>query len=262
MTPYSTLRTKFCTLTVSLVALFAIGCQEQKEARIIQLTDDLKVKAELIHSDDFSEGISNWKVEQMPKGSVYHKDGKLEVNDWRGCTVWFKEKLEGPIMIEYDAVVLQDTTKSEEEDGIYDRASDLNCFWMATDSENPDNLFANSESRSGKFTNYNSLSLYYTGMGGHFNTKTRFRRYSGNGEKPLLPEHDLSDPKYLITPNQLKQIRLVAYDGVIQYYRNGELIYDYRDPNPYTEGHFGLRTVHNHMTLDNFKVYRLTKVDE
>ncbi|AWW32774.1 hypothetical protein DN752_22975 [Echinicola strongylocentroti] len=225
------------------------------EEKTVQLTDDLTVKASLQYSDDFAEGIANWKAEQGEGGEVYHNNGKLEINDKSGCTVWFKEKLEGPVMIEYDAYVIEDG-------GEYDRVSDLNCFWMATDGENPDNLFAKSDFRKGSFPNYDSLHLYYVGMGGHHNTKTRFRRYTGNGEKPLLPEHDLSAPEYLITPNTVKHIRLVAFDNVIQYYRNDTLIYDYRDPNPYTEGHFGIRTVHNHMTVDNFKVYQLSEVEK
>lgn len=241
-------------LMAIMAGLLMIGC-ESKPERSLKLTEDLTVKAELIHSDDFTDGIGNWRVEQMPDGEVYHQDGKLEVNDAGGCTVWFREKLQGPLMIEYDAYVIK-------AGGEYDRASDLNCFWMAIDSQNPNNLFANSSFRSGRFPNYDSLSLYYVGMGGHYNTKTRFRRYTGNGEKPLLPEHDLSDSVYLIKPNTVKKIRLVAFDNVIQYYRNDSLIYDYRDPKPYTQGHFGLRTVHNHMTLDNFKVYRLSKIDK
>ncbi|MCJ8165738.1 DUF6250 domain-containing protein [Pontibacter sp. E15-1] len=243
---------KYAIMLLAICGMTIFGCKPDAD-RVVKLTDDLTVKAELIHSEDFTEGIGNWKVEQMPDGSVYHKDGKLEVNDAGGCTVWFAEKLQGPLMIEYDAYVIK-------EDGEFDRASDLNCFWMATDSNNPDNLFAKSDFRSGSFPNYDSLSLYYVGMGGHDNTKTRFRRYTGNGEKPLLPEHDLSDSVYLIKPNTVKHIRLIAFDDVIQYYRNDTLIYDYRDPNPYTEGHFGLRTVHNHMTLDNFKVYKLAAV--
>ena len=244
------------TILFSIVIIMTfMACGEAPPERVVTLTEDLKVKAELQYSDDFTESIDNWKPEQMPEGKVYHKDGKLEVNDKSGCTIWFKEKLSGPIMIEYDAYVIK-------ADGEFDRASDLNCFWMATDSENPENLFAKSEARHGRFSNYDSLSLYYVGMGGHNNSKTRFRRYTGNGEKPLLPEHDLSDPVYLITPNKLKQIRLIAFNDVIQYYRNDTLIYDYRDSNPYTEGHFGLRTVHNHMTLDNFKVYRLTAIED
>lgn len=240
-------------LTISVVFLSMYSCKHT-EVRTLKLTKDLTVNAELILSDDFTEGVDNWKVEQMPGGSYYNKNGKLEINDSAGCTAWFKKKLVGPIMIEYDAHVIK-------KGGKFDRASDLNCFWMATDSEHPDNLFANSDARSGRFPNYNSLSLYYVGMGGHYNTKTRFRRYSGNGEKPLLPEHDLSDSIYLIKPNTTKQIRLIAYNDVIQYYRNDTLIYDYKDAKPYTSGHFGLRTVHNHMTLDNFKVYKLSEAN-
>ncbi|NME68779.1 DUF6250 domain-containing protein [Flammeovirga aprica] len=233
----------------SLLAVTMMGCHSN-EVRTLKLNDTTTVKAKLIYSDDFEKGIDNWKAEQMSGGEVYHKDGKLEVNDAGGCTVWFKEKLQGPIMIEYDAHVIK-------KGGEFDRASDLNCFWMATDSENPTNLFAKSEFRSGRFPNYDSLSLYYVGMGGHYNKKTRFRRYTGNGEKPLLPEHDLTDPEFLITPNTTKKIRLIAYNDLVQYYRNDSLIFNYQDQHPYKEGHFGLRTVHNHMTLDNFKVYRL-----
>ena len=223
--------------------------------KVLSLAEGLVVKAELIHDDDFTKGIDHWVPEQMSGGRVYHKDGKLEVNDKGGCTVWFRKKLSGPVMIEYDAFVIKDG-------GTFDRGSDLNCFWMATDREHPDNLFAKSEARHGRFPNYDSLSLYYVGMGGHDNTKTRFRRYTGNGEKPLLPEHDLSDPVYLINTNTVKQIRLIAFNDLIQYYRNDTLIFNYRDNAPYTEGHFGLRTVHNHMTFDNFKVYRLTEVED
>jgi len=240
------MKASLCSIVLVMI-IMACGTPPD---RVVILTEDLQVKAELLYSEDFTDGIDNWKWEQRPNGRVYHKDGKLEVNDESGCTVWFKEKLSGPIMIEYDAYIIK-------EGGAFDRASDLNCFWMATDSQNPDNLFAKSEFRQGSFSNYDTLSLYYVGMGGHDNSKTRFRRYTGSGEKPLLPEHDLSDPVHLITPNRLKKIRLVAFNDIIQYYRNDTLLFDYRDSEPYTEGHFGLRTVHNHMTLDNFKVYKL-----
>ncbi|MEP2024183.1 MAG: DUF6250 domain-containing protein [Reichenbachiella sp.] len=241
------------SLNFLFVVISAMIACEAPNHRIIKLTDGLSIKAELLLRDDFSNGIDNWQAEQMPGGTVYGKDGKLVVKDKAGCTVWFKNKLNGPIMIEYDAYVV-------EAGGAFDRVSDLNCFWMATDSEHPDNLFAKSESRNGKFRNYDSLSLYYVGMGGHHNTKTRFRRYNGKGEKPLLPQHDLTDSAYQIKPNTAIKIRLIAYKDIIQFYKNDKLIFDFQDPNPYTEGHFGLRTVHNHMMIDNFAVYQLTEI--
>ncbi len=238
------------TSTISvIILLFAFNIQAKKSKKIV-LNDTLTLKATLIASDDFEDGIDNWSPEQMPGGKVFHKNGKLEIEDAKGCTVWYKHKQDGPVMIEYDTYVIK-------ADGPLDRASDLNCFWMANDPEYPEDFFQNAERRGGNFTNYNYLSLYYVGLGGHYNSKTRFRRYTGTGEKPLLPEHDLSDTKYLITPNKIAKIRIIAYDGVIQYYRDGELIFDFFDKDPYTSGYFGFRTVHNHMTIDNFKIYKL-----
>lgn len=241
-------RKDFVLTTLLLMASVMIGCV--KNGKEVQIADHLSAQGKLIFSEDFEEGLENWKAEQMPGGIVENKDGKLEIVDAAGCTIWFTKKLEGPIMIEYDAVVLKNG-------GPHDRVSDLNCFWMAVDPENPTNLFENSEKRGGKFSNYDSLQLYYVGLGGHFNTKTRFRRYVGDGQKPLLPEHDLTNEESLIQANQLNKIRIIAFNGIIQYYRNGKLLFSINDENPYTSGYFGLRTVDNHMTVDNFQVYQL-----
>ncbi len=207
---------------------------------------------DILYQDDFERDLDNWVVEQMPGGSVRVTDGKLEIEDAKGCTVWFRERLEGPIMIEYEVVVIK-------EGGPHDRGSDLNCFWMAQDPEHRDGLFANSQGRGGRFSNYDSLRLYYVGYGANHNTTTRFRRYTGTGERPLLPEHDLSDEKYMLTYNVPIKIQLIADGQRIAYMRDGEVIYDVHDPYPYTDGWFGFRTVNNHMTIDNFRVHRINE---
>ncbi|MCM4156945.1 DUF6250 domain-containing protein [Gramella sp. AN32] len=208
--------------------------------------------ANLIYQEDFDSGLADWKVEQMPGGTVEVNNGKLEINDVSGCTVWLKEKFDGPLMIEYDAFLIK-------EGGPNDRVSDLNCFWMATDPENPDDFFANSAKRGGKFSNYDSLQLYYMGVGGNDNSTTRFRRYTGDGKRPLLPEHDLSAKEFMLEPNTKYHIKIIANDEVVQYYRNDQLLVEYIDDAPYTLGYFGFRTVNNHTTVDNFKVYSLSK---
>ncbi len=224
-----------------------IGCQQPQ--RILQIGDQ-HVLAILITTENFSTDMSNWTVEQMPGGSVQVKDGQMDIDDASGCTVWFNEKMQTPLMIEYDAVVV-------DAGGPNDRVSDLNCFWLANDIHSPDDFFQNTENRSGKFQNYHDMQLYYVGQGGHDNTKTRFRRYAGGGERPCLPEHDLSEPQFLIRPNVLNRIRIIVYKNQVQYYRNDQLIYDFLDDAPYTSGYFGIRTYKNHMTVDNFKVYTL-----
>lgn len=215
----------------------------------VVINDSLTAKANLLYSDDFEKDLSFWHPE-IEDVEMQLNDGKMELDVPGGCTVWFNKAFSSPCMIEYDVEVIDNG-------GENDRVSDLNCFWLATDPESPDNLFKYSERRGGKFPNYSSLALYYAGIGGHNNTKTRFRRYSGNGDRPLLDENDLSDEKYMITPNVKSHIRIIAYDNIIQYYRDGVLIFDFNDDTPYKEGYFGIRTVDNHMTVDNFKVYKL-----
>jgi len=231
-----------------LIVLLYNACAQT--SKVLTLNDSLKVNATILYDENFDNNLSSWQVEQMDGGSSVIKNGKLEINDVAGCTIWYKKELSGPIMIEYDTYMISNG-------GENDRVSDMNCFWMAIDVENPENLFKNSAIRHGKFSNYDSLRLYYMGVGGHDNSKTRFRRYVGNGERPLLEEHDFSTSAYLLEPNKTYHIRIIAYNNMIQYYRNGVKMIDLYDDNPYTNGYFGFRTVKNHMTIDNFRVYKL-----
>jgi len=120
-------------------------------------------------------------------------------------------------------------------------------------------VFANT-TRGGSFKNYHSLRLYYVGYGANNNTTTRFRRYPGDGSRPCLPEHDLTEKKFLHKANQTIKISIITDGNKIQYLRNGEIIFDFEDPNPFKEGWFGFRTVRNHMQIDNFKIHRLLPV--
>ncbi|MEO5948755.1 MAG: DUF6250 domain-containing protein [Chitinophagaceae bacterium] len=192
----------------------------------------------------------NWVVEQQEGGKVNFINNTMEITDAKGCTIWFKNKIKAPVKIEFDVTVIDN-------DGQYDRVSDMNCFWMANDPKNPNNFFKESENRKGFFPNYHGLTLYYVGYGGHDNTKTRFRRYDGNVDRPLLPEHDLSDKKFFITANKKMHFEIVVKDSLTSYSRNGVIIFEITDSQPYTQGYFGFRTVENHELIENFKVIKL-----
>lgn len=194
---------------------------------------------------------SLWEVEtQTYENSRFvFADNTLEIDAHKGATVWFKPKLHGECVIEYDITIIAD-------EGINDRVSDMNCFWMFSDPHQKDKSLAfASNKRQGKFSHYNTLQGYYVGLGGHNNTRTRFRRYDGRYERNLLPEHDLSASQYLIVPNQKYHLVLVARETKIQYWRDDQLIFDYTDSIPYTEGWFAFRTVNNHMLVENLKIY-------
>jgi hypothetical protein len=195
------------------------------------------------HTDDFRSGLKNWIVEQQPGGRVTAENGILTIADESGCTVWFREKLRAPVTIRYDATLSPDA-----------RVSDLNCFWMASDPAHPDDLFFSGHKRTGAFATYDPLRTYYVGYGGNTNTTTRFRRYDGSGARPLLPEHDLSDKKFLLEPGRTYKIELRARDGLVEFLRDGEVLFTYRDPAPLTEGWFGFRTVKSKIQIQNFRI--------
>lgn len=190
-----------------------------------------------------------WAVEQMPGGRVTIAGGTIEIEDAAGCTVWWRTKLKAPLVISYVATVI-------DAGGPHDRVSDLNCFWMATDPKRAD-LLAPGHRRTGKFEEYDALRTYYVGQGGNTNTTTRFRRYAGDGTKPLLPEHDRREKAVLLEGNKPYRITLMALaDGTVRYYRDDVLIFDFKDPAPLKEGWFGFRTVQSHLRIHNFSISR------
>jgi hypothetical protein len=205
---------------------------------------------QVLASDDFRDSNAQWTSELEKGGKVEIHEGSMEIDVPAGCTVWFKPKLQGPILIEYDATVIS-------AGGPNDRVSDLNCFWMATDARSPSQGIFDVP-RSGKFADYNPLRCYYVGLGGNTNTTTRFRRYIGSkDDRPLLPEHDLSDKQFMLQPNVRQTIQLVACENLIQYWRDGRKIFELNDAHPYTSGWFAIRTTKNHMTVQHFRVLRL-----
>lgn len=201
---------------------------------------------ELIFSDDFTTLDSNlWKAEIAPQpgSEVYTKDGQLFLDTKGGVTVWLNKKLSGNIRIEYTRKVLAEGDKN-------DRLSDLNTFWMATDPKN-NNLFT----RDGVLESYDSLLLYYVGMGGNTNKTTRFRKYQGNGERTLLKEY--TDTEHLLQPNKLYTISVEVKGNTVSYAVDGNTYFSYEDPNVLKEGYFGFRSTKSRQAIDNIKVYTL-----
>jgi hypothetical protein len=198
----------------------------------------------LIATDDFRHGLRNWGVELENGGIVEASRGVLRVDVPAGASIWFRQLLTGPQVIEYTAVPVSAA-------GPNDRVSDLNTFWAARDVRSPADIFATG--RSGAFAEYDYLTTYYVGFGGNYNTSTRFRRYVGEpGNRPLI--YDLTAP--LLAANRPHRIRQVADGSRIQYWFNGRLLFDYADPEPYSSGWFAFRTTWSHLLISNFSVWR------
>lgn len=192
-----------------------------------------------------------WKVEsESPDYKVTFRGDTAEIVSPKGLTLWRKEKMSGKVTIEYDACVVM------ESDG--DRLSDLNCFWMASDPQHPDNLWKREKWRSGIFLNCYSLQLYYLGYGGNHNSTTRFRRYDGNEAGVTDPKarpavlKEYTDAPHLLKPNHWYHIRITNEHNRISYYIDGKRLVDFRDAEPLTEGWFGFRTTLSRTRITNF----------
>jgi hypothetical protein len=203
----------------------------------------------MLYADDFSEGLVQWQVEMHQPGRVVAIDGIMDIDVPAGTSVWFRHALSGPVLIEYEAQAVS-------EGGPNDRVSDLNAFWMATDPAAPGgNVLA--RPRSGKFEDYDTLKTYYVGQGGNWNKTTRFRRYIGRqDDRPMLPENDRQDAADMLVPNRWQKITLLAAGSTIRYSRDGVLLFDYHDPEPYMRGHFAIRTTQSHLRIRRFRVYQ------
>jgi hypothetical protein len=234
-------------LAIIFSFLFATGFQNAQHTQSVadkSLIEQYQ-KYKLLYQDNFDQGMKNWVVEtpDSPYSKVGTENGKLVIDVDHGATVWFNKKLSGNILIEYHRKVIMNN-------GHNDRLSDLNQFWMATDPRQ-ENVFT----RSGTFSEYDSLRLYYAGMGGNSNSTTRFRKYPGNGERTLL--FDFQDKQHLLQPNKTYLIQLVVYNATTQVFVDGEQYFSFTDDEPLTEGYFGFRTVKSHQEMDDCKVYKL-----
>lgn len=205
--------------------------------------------------------LGSWTIEsEDPACKVTNNNDTLELQSLKGITVWYNQKLEGDVTVEYDACLMDEGREG-------DRVSDMNCFWMASDPMAKDgSVFRRLKQRGGAFANSYQMQLYYMGYGGNNNTTTRFRRYAaeGNGElddkgmpvtKPaVLVEY--TDPAHLNVPNKWRHIRVETYHGRTRYFMDGECLVDYNDPEPLTSGWFGLRSTWSRMKVTGFKVTR------
>ena len=209
-------------------------------------TRDAPPAPQPLHQDDFRHGLDNWHIEAEQPGRISAARGVLDIDVPAGVTLWFKPRLAGPLSISFEATAVA-------EGGANDHVSDLNVFWMASNRDGTEPVFA--KPRSGAFAEYNDLLTYYVGLGGNRNTTTRFRRYIGDPvQRPLLPEHSLGSPEVLLVPNRKQTITLIADRNTIEYIRDGVTLFRVDDRAPYTHGWFALRTTQNHLRVERLRI--------
>jgi hypothetical protein len=192
-------------------------------------------------------GPAGWVIEaEHVQARVRWTGGTVDIDTPGGLTLWYREKLMGPVTIAFEAMAVS-------AGGANDQVSDLNAFWMATDPGAPGGSPIGR--RSGKFEDYDTLLTYYVGIGGNRNTSTRLRRYVGRaGDRPLLPQHDRADRPALLVANRWTRIRLIADGRRVAVERDGATLFTLTDAAPYARGWFGLRTTASHLRIRRVRI--------
>ena len=223
--------------------------------RITLTTIFLSLLTMLVHAQS---SLAEWQTEAESKDTKVTNlnDGTIDIIAPEGITLWYKKKMTGNTVIEYDAQIVVENNRTE----AWNRLSDLNCFWMATDPDASNGSpLAKAAKRKGIFINQYALRLYYMGYGGNYNSTTRFRRYDGNAQavsdKDKRPAilREYTDANHLLKANHWYHVRLEQTDGHVRYTIDGNRLVDYVDINPLTEGYFGFRTTRAHAQLKNFR---------
>jgi hypothetical protein len=193
-------------------------------------------------------GLRNWVVEaESPGARATERGGVIDIDTPKGLTLWSRKPVHTPVVIAFEGMGISNGGRN-------DRVSDLNAFWMA---RNADGSSVLTQRRSGAFADYDDLRTYYVGIGGNGNTTTRFRRYIGKpGDRPLLPEHDKRGTADLLRPNRWTKVRLIADGRTVAVERDGVRVFTFTDPDPYTRGHWGLRTTWSHLRIRRVTVTR------
>lgn len=223
---------RYGILTVITVGMLSL--QQQQPLEVLILNDDFSGK----------ESAGNYIIEKSNKdtNAVQFRDGQMELDSEGGLTVWYREKLKGDIRISFDRMVVM-------EGGPHDRLSDLNQFWMANDPG--DQLFK----RTGGFREYDSLLMYYVGMGGNYNKTTRMRRYDGRGTLEMVGEY--TDSAHLLKPNHWYHIDIITRKGINSFIVDGVKYFEYEDKNQIGSGWFAFRSTKSRQRIDNLKIYAI-----
>ena len=196
---------------------------------------------------------ADWLIEaESPQTRVLQRGDTLDITSPKGLSLWWRQPLTAPCVIEYRACVVMNG-------GSCDRLSDLNCFWMATHPVDISPLHGIT-SRGGRFPESYRLQCYYLGYGGNYNSTTRFRRYTGDSlavtdsahRPPVFKEY--TDSTHHLRPNTWYAVRIEVHaDGRTRYFMNEELLVDYLDPAPLLHGWFAFRTTWSHICLTGFR---------
>ncbi len=194
--------------------------------------EDLEVK--ILHQEDFSGVADRWRYDG--RGRVWVQDGRLQMEATGvESTAWFTGEMETPLLITYEAHILDPV-----------EASNINLIFLASATDGRDVLKL---PFTGSYSEYHKIPNYIWTI---TNTHTRLRRDPGF-------EVVSEDTKTLPEPHRTYRLALTVRDGAVRCYIDGRLIHSYKDPKPHVSGKLAFRAFHTRLWWDNLKIYRISR---
>ncbi|VGO16547.1 hypothetical protein PDESU_05138 [Pontiella desulfatans] len=276
---------RFACLAGGLVAM---GVCEASEPLVLGYGKEAFTVGNELYATEFADP-ENWvvqvaDVDSPTKERVTFEAGMLDLYmPDRGCTAWLNKPFKGPITIVYN---VRCPLETEKDDGIL--ATDINNFWHCSDPRNFDAVLTTTQTHyHGGFLGYHEMRGYYACTGGGRNRTTRFRRYprwkDGKDIPHIAVNANDGKKEFLIEPGTWHTIQLVYCDGLLQYIKDGLVVYEFKEGDAitvetrdkdnrrqkheetytldkfpaYDEGYFGFRMVGSHHQYKNLKIYEL-----
>ncbi len=271
-----------------LAGCHSIPVTEEPQPKILGYGEELFTIGKELYSTDFSDE-ENWAVQVSVDDEAYPQQvsfggGMLDLYmPQHGCTAWLKKKFKGPITIVYNVRCPIETMN---DDGVM--ATDINNFWHCSDPRDFDAVLTATDTHyNGGFLSYHEMNGYYACTGGGRNRTTRMRRYPRWQDGKDIPHMAVNwndrKKEFLIEPGKWHTIQLVYFDGVLQYIKDGLLVYEFKEGDTitvetrdaenrrqkheeiytldkypgYDEGYFGFRMVSSHHQYANLRIFEL-----
>lgn len=271
----------------TLAGSAAVADRAASKALVLGHGEEAFTLGKELYTTDFSDA-GNWVVQVSTddtsfKEEVKFEDGMLDLYmPKRGCTAWLNKKFSGPITIVYQVRCPLETLDDK---GIM--ATDINNFWHCSDPRRFDAILQTTDTHyHGGFLGYHEMEGYYACTGGGRNRTTRFRRYPRWLDGVDIPHMAVNwndgKKEFLIEPGRWHTIQLVVCDGLLQYIKDGRVVYEFKEGDTvtvesredgkrvkhetaytedefpaYDEGYFGFRMVSSHHQYADLKIYQL-----
>lgn len=210
----------------------------------------------VIINETFANGLDNWWTEGLER--VWVEDNRIwvqsegEDNQGGSGTVWCKTPHPANFVLEYDAHVKSSCIN----------VNNINVFFCFR-GPGGKSLYATRQERStGRYKLYHELDGYIItylndakaegGLDGDGNTRARNRMRREPGFELVLEKFD-----HHCRPGITYHFKITKKGGLITFDVDGDRRLSYEDPNPWGEGHLGLRTFKTTLWWSNIKVTAL-----